>query len=88
MQGLVEYAQSISKWPTGLAYVGSFINSFLYLLAPFPRGLGINLEGSSIFLPLMLLMHIDRLGLFSHLYGTLFICITVCPGSCIGATAF
>ena len=34
-----ENAQSMSKRLTGLAYVGNFIYYFLYLLAPFPRGL-------------------------------------------------
>ena len=30
-------AQSMPKWPSGLAYVGVFINYLLYLPAPFPR---------------------------------------------------
>ena len=47
--GLFEYAQSMSKWPTGLAYIGNFINYLLYLPDPFPRGLWIDLEGSSTF---------------------------------------
>ena len=33
------------------------------------------------FLPLVLSMHINRLGLFNHLYRSLFICITICLGS-------
>ena len=61
--GQFEYAQSMSKWPTGSAYVGNFISYLLYLPDSFPRGLCINLEGSSIFLPLTLSMHIDILGL-------------------------
>ena len=81
-----EHAQSMSKWPAGLAYIGNFINYLLYLPAPFPRGLLIHLEGSSIFLPLMLLIHIDRLGLFSHLYGTLLNCLSMCLGSWVAAT--
>ena len=76
--GPFEHAQSMSKWPKRLVYIGYSINYLLYLPAPFPRGLGIDLERSSRFLPLMLLMHIDRLGLLSHLYGTSFICITMC----------
>ena len=31
-------------------------------------------------------MHIDRLGLFSHLYGTLLDCLSMCPGSWVGTT--
>ena len=78
----------MSKQPIRLAYISSFIDYLLYLLAPFHRGLGIDLEGSSIFLTLMLSMHIDRLSLFSYLYGTLLICITLCLGGWAGATAF
>ena len=85
--GLFEYAQSISKLPSRSAYIANFINYLLYLFDPFPRGLGIDLKGSNTFLPLMLSMHINRLGLFSHLYGTLFICITICQDSWVGATA-
>ena len=65
---LFEYTQGMSIWPTGSAYVGNFINYLSYLLDPFPRGLLIDLEGDSTFLPLMLSVYIDRLGLFSHLY--------------------
>ena len=67
--GLFKHTESMSKWPTGSAYIVNFINYLLYLPKPFSRGLGIDLEGSSTFVPLMLSMHIDRLGLFSHLYG-------------------
>ena len=35
--------QSMSKWSTGLAYVGNLINYLLYLATPFPRDLGIDL---------------------------------------------
>ena len=83
--GPFEYTQSMSKWPTGLAYVGNFISYLSFLPASFPRGLEVDLEGSSTFLPLMLSMHIDRLGLVSHLYGTLFNCVTTCQGSWAGA---
>ena len=65
--GPFEDAQSMSKQPVGSAYLGNFINYLLYLPVPFPRGLCIYLEGNSIFLPLLLLIDIDRLGLFSHL---------------------
>ena len=85
--GLFEQAQSMSKRPPRLAYIGSFINYLLYLPDPFPRGLGIDLEGSSMFLPLALSMHINRLGLFSHLYGTLLNCLSICLGSWAGTTA-
>ena len=73
--GPFEYAQIMSKWPAGLVYIGNFINYLLYLPVPFPRGLCIDLEGSNTFLPLMLSMHINKLGLFSHLCGTLIICL-------------
>ena len=83
--GPFEHAQSMSKWPAGSAYVGNFINYLLYLPDPFLRGLCIDLEGSSTFLLLMLLMHIDRLGLFSHLHRILLNCLSTCLGSWVGA---
>ena len=61
--------------PAGLVYLGSFINYLLYLLAPSPMGQRIDLKRGSTFLPLMLSMYINRLGLFSHLYGTLLNCL-------------
>ena len=85
--GPFEHTQSISKQPVELVYIGNIINYFFYLPDPFPRGLLVDLEGSSIFLPLVLLMHIDRLGLVSHLYGSLFNCITTYLSSWAGATA-
>ena len=36
--GPFEYAQSMSKRPTGLAYVVNFINYLSHLAVPFPRG--------------------------------------------------
>ena len=81
-----EHAQSMLKWPTGLSYVGSFISNLSYLTFPFSRDLIIDLEGSSTLLPLMLPMHIDKLGLFIHLYGTLFFFITANLGSWAGIT--
>ena len=65
--GLSEHTQSMSKQPSGSVYIGNNINYLLHLPAPFPKGLEVDLEGSSIFLPLMLSMHIDRLDLVSHL---------------------
>ena len=79
-----ENAQSISKWPTGSVYGGNIIRYLSYLLAPFPRGLEVDLEGSNTFLPLTLSMHINRLGLYSHLYRCLFNHITSCRDSCAG----
>ena len=64
--GLFDYAHNISKRPTGSAHVGNFINYLLHLPAPFHRGLGIDLERSSTFLPFAPSMHINKLGLFSH----------------------
>ena len=67
--------KACKKWPVGLAYIGNIINYLWHLPDPFPRGLWKELEGSSTFLPLMLLMHINRLGLFNEqrtlLYFTL-----------------
>ena len=80
-----EYTQSMSRQPAGLVYIGNTINYCSYLLAPFPRGLEV--EGNSIFLLLMLLMHIDILGLVSHWYRYLFNCTTTCQGSLAGSTA-
>ena len=77
----------MSKWSAGLVYIGNFFYYLLYPSDPFPRGLEIDLEEKSIFLPLTLLTYIDRLGLFSHLYGSLFNCTTMCLGSWSGATA-
>ena len=84
--GPFEDAQSMSKWPTGLVYTVNFINYLSYLPVSFPRDLCIDLEGSSTFLPLMLLMHINILGLFSNLYRTLLNCLSACLGSWAGAT--
>ena len=75
--GPYEHAQSMSKWPKEVVYIGNINNYLLYLPDPFPRNLEVDLEGSSTFLPLMLPMDIDRLGLVSHLYGSLFNCITM-----------
>ena len=44
--GPFEHAQSMSKQPARLVYIGSFINYLSYLLAPFPRDLCIDLERS------------------------------------------
>ena len=77
---LFKDAQSMSRRPTGSVFIGNIINYRTYLPNPFPRGLEVDLKGSSTFLTLMLLMHTNRLGLFSHLYGCLFHCITVCQG--------
>ena len=65
---LFEHTESISKRPARSVSVGNIIYYLTYLLTSFPRGLEVNLEGSSIFLIFTLSMHIDRLRLFSHLY--------------------
>ena len=85
--GRFEHALSMSKQPAGLEYAGNLINYLWNLPNPFPWGICIDLEASSTFLPLMLSMHINRLGFSSHLYRTLFICITIYPGNCIDTTA-
>ena len=77
----------MSKQPVGLAYIGNSINYPLYLPDPFPRGPVIDLDWSNTFLLLMLLMHIDKLGLYSHLYGSLLNCLSICLGSWAGAKA-
>ena len=45
--GPFEYAQSMLKRPKGSVYVGNIIDYLLYLSTTFPRGLGVDLEGSS-----------------------------------------
>ena len=77
----------MSKRSERLVYIGEIINYLLYFLYPFPRGLNISVEGSSTFLPLTLSMHMNRLGLLSHLYGCLFSCITIYQGSWADTTA-
>ena len=52
--GQFGYAQSLSKRSVGLVYTGNIINYLSYLPDPSPRGLKVDLEGSSTFLPLML----------------------------------
>ena len=71
-----KHAQSMSKRPLGLVYIGIFIHYLSYLPDPFPKGLEVDLEGSSAFLTLALLIHIDRLNLFSSLHRCLFNCVT------------
>ena len=78
---LFEYTQNMSKWPAGSVYIGNIINYLMYLPDPFPRGLKVDLKGSSTFPTLMLSIHFDGLGLFSHLYRRLFNYITTCQGS-------
>ena len=85
--GPFKHAQSMLKWPTGSVYIGNTICCLLYLPAPFPRGLEVDLEGSSTFPTLTLSMYIDKLGLFSHLYRCLFNYITMCQGIWAGASA-
>ena len=77
----------MSKRPTELVYVGNIINHLFYLPDSFPRGLEVDLEESTIFSTLMLLTHINRLILLSHLYRCLFNYVTTWQGSWTGATA-
>ena len=64
--GLFEHAESMSKQTAGFVYIGNLIYYFIHLPDPFPRGLEVNVKGSSIFPIIMLSMYIDRLGLFIH----------------------
>ena len=66
--GLFEHVESMSKRLEGSVYIGNVIYYLGYLPIPFSRGLKVKLEGSNIFPILMLSMHINRLGLVSHLY--------------------
>ena len=52
--GAFEHAQSMSKRPTGLVYIVNTINYLLCLPDTFPRGLELDLEGSSTVPTLML----------------------------------
>ena len=64
---LLEHTESISKWPTGSVYIGNIVYHLTCLSAFFLKGLEVDLEGSSIFPTFILLMHIDRLGLYCQL---------------------
>ena len=77
----------MSKQPSRSVYIGNIKYYLIYLPDTFPRGLEVDLEGSSTFLPLLLLMLIDRLGLVSHLYRILFNCIATNQGSWACTTA-
>ena len=77
----------MSKQPAGSVYIGNNINYLTYLPFTFPRGLEVDLEGSSTFPTLILSVHIDRLGLFSHFYRYFFNCITTWQGIWVGTTA-
>ena len=66
--GPFKHAQSIFKWSIGSVYIGNIINYLKYLPITFPRGLEMEPEESRTFPKIMLLMHINRLGLVSHLY--------------------
>ena len=53
---LFKYTRSMLKWPEGSVYIGYILYYPIYLLAPLPRGLEVDLEGSSIFPTLRLFM--------------------------------
>ena len=61
--GSFEHTVSISKWPAESAHKGYIVCYLIYLFALFPKGLEVDLEGST-FSTLMLSMYIDSLGLF------------------------
>ena len=65
--GLFEHAVSIFKRPIGSVYISYLIYYITYLPIPFPRGIEVDLEESSIFPTLLLSMHTNSLGLFSQL---------------------
>ena len=65
--GPFELAESMSKRPAGFVYIGNIVYYLTNLPNPFPRGLEIDLEGSSRFPTVMLLMLINRLSLFYYL---------------------
>ena len=65
--GPFDHTVSMAKWLEGSVNIGNIIYYLIYLPVPFPRGLEIDQEWSSIFPTLMLSMHIDRSGLFCHL---------------------
>ena len=60
--GLFEHAVNIFKWSTEFLYADNIIHYLIYLPDPFPRGLEVDKEGSSIFPMLKLSLHINRLG--------------------------
>ena len=63
---LFEYAVNMSKWPGRSGYIGNIIYYLTHLPDAFPRGLEVDLEGSSTFLIVTIPMNIDRLGLFCY----------------------
>ena len=65
--GQFEHAISMLKWPERYVYIGNIIYYLIYLLAPFPKGLEVDLEGRSKLATLMLSIPVYRLGLFCHL---------------------
>ena len=48
--GLFEYTKRMLKWPTGFAYIGIILYNLVYLIAPFSRGLWVDLKECSKFL--------------------------------------
>ena len=62
-----EHAENMSKWPSGSMYIGNIFYYLTHLTDTFPKGLEVDLKGSSTFPTLMLSIHIYRLGLLSYL---------------------
>ena len=54
--GLFERVLIMLKRPTGSVYIGIILYYLIYLPNPFPRGLEVDLEGTSTFPELILLM--------------------------------
>ena len=54
--GPFEYTIYMLKWPARFVYIGNTLYYPIYLPAPFPRGLEVDLEESSTFPTLILLM--------------------------------
>ena len=63
-----KHTQSVYKWPAGYVYIGYIISYLIYLSDPFPKGLERGPDRSSTFSTLIILMHINRLGLFKYFY--------------------
>ena len=65
--GLLKHTESLLKRPAGSMYIINIIYNHIYLPALSPRGLEVDLEGSSTFPILMLSIHSNRLGLFHQM---------------------
>ena len=65
--GPFEHAESLFKWPKQFVNIDNIVYYLTHLPDIVPRGLEVDLKGSSTSPILAILMYIERLNLFSHL---------------------